>query len=71
MSLPFPSLLGSLFYGGRARKQKREGDGRENGLPSRALSPLYIGISDLLREEGRDIYEFFVIFAFKTSATCF
>ena len=48
MSLTLPSHFGSHSFTSindvRARSEKSEGDVRENRLPSRALSPLYIGI---------------------------
>ena len=39
----------------RAKSKKREGDGSNIDPPSRAFSPLYMGICDGWREEGRDI----------------
>ncbi len=43
----YPHILGQIHSNRidvRARREKSEGDVRENEYPSRALSPLYIGI---------------------------
>ena len=59
MSLTLPSHFGSHSFpsqnGVRARSEKSEGDVRENRLPSRVLSPLYIGIRASSCEKVRDI----------------
>ena len=36
---------------------KREGDGRDNAKGSRDENPLYIDLSAMIREEGRDFFE--------------
>ena len=43
-SLPSPSRFQSQGSHGRARPQKREGDGSDIHLPSRASNALYIGL---------------------------
>ena len=64
MSLTLPSHFGSHSFpsqnGVRARSEKSEGDVRENHLPSRAISPLCIGLWGLWCEKVRDICEFVV-----------
>ena len=42
----------------RVRREKSEGEVRENKYPSRALSPLYIGLWEGSCEYVRDIFEF-------------
>ena len=61
----YPHILGHIhshyIVTGQIRecsKRKSEGDVRENKYPSRALSPLYIGIWEGSCEYVRDIFEF-------------
>ena len=71
MSLTLPSHFGSHSLpsqnGVRARSEKSEGDVRENRLPSRVLSPLYIGIRASSCEKVRDIFEYVIFFTSYTS----
>ena len=59
LSLPLPSLFGSLIYifgcYGRLKSEKREGHGRGDKNPSRVSTPLYKGFPSKKGRKGRVI----------------